>query len=208
VLTKADIVPDADDIAADIRTLTDGVEVVVTSTTTGEGIETLRSRLSRGATLALIGASGHGKSSLSNALVGADHLLTKHIRDDGKGRHTSVRRELVLVPGGGAIIDTPGLRSVGLHEAVGGMEAAFPEIARLAEGCRFTDCTHTAEPGCAVQGSVSSGAVSVRRLESWRALQAEREAMARRTEIRLRHQERKSAKQKNKHKRSDKKGQP
>ena len=208
VLTKADIVPDAYDIAEDIRQLTDGVEVFVTSTTTGVGIDELRSKLSGGATLALIGASGHGKSSLTNALVGADRLLTKQIRDDGKGRHTSVRRELVLLPGGGAIIDTPGLRSVGLHESRGGMEAAFPEIAQLADGCRFKDCTHTEEPGCAVQAAVTSGAVPVRRLESWRALQAEREAMARRTEIRMRHQERKTAKVKNKHKRADKKGQP
>jgi ribosome biogenesis GTPase len=208
ILTKADIVPDGDDIADDVRELTAGVEVFVTSTRTGDGVDALRAKLANGATLALLGASGHGKSSLTNALVGADHLLTKKIRDDGKGRHTSVRRELVLLPGGGAVIDTPGLRSVGLHESNGGMEAAFPEIARLAEACRFKDCTHTSEPGCAVQEAVASGAVAVRRLDSWRALQAEREAMAKRTAIRLRHQERKSAKLKDKHRRSGRKGQP
>lgn len=208
ILTKADIVPDGDDIGDDVRALADNVEVFVTSTTTGAGIDELRAKLDGAKTLALIGASGHGKSSLTNALVGADTLLTRRIRDDGKGRHTSVRRELVLLSGGGAVIDTPGLRSVGLHESSGGLEAAFPEISRLADACKYADCTHTREPGCAVQAAVETGAVSVRRLESWRALQAERLAMAERTEIRLRHQESKAAKLKNKHKRSDRQGHP
>lgn len=208
ILTKSDVVPDGEDIGDDVRQLADNVEVFVTSVRTGAGIDELRATIGGGQTLALIGASGHGKSSLTNALVGAQSLLTKEIRDDGKGRHTSVRRELVLLPGSGAVIDTPGLRSVGLHESAGGMEAAFPEIARLAGSCRYADCTHTSEPGCAVQDGVETGAVSVRRLESWRALQAERAAMAKRTEIRLRHQESKAAKLKRKHKRADRKGEP
>jgi ribosome biogenesis GTPase len=157
ILTKADVVPDGDDIGDDVRRLADNVEVFVTSTRSGASIEALRAKLQGHKTIALIGASGHGKSSLTNALVGADSLLTKQIRDDGKGRHTSVRRELVLLPGGGAVIDTPGLRSVGLHESSGGMEAAFPEIARLGGACRYADCTHTSEPGCAVQDGVETG---------------------------------------------------
>lgn len=193
VLTKADLVPDADLVRDDVRAIAPDLDVVVTSTATGRGIDDLTGLLEGGATLALIGASGHGKSSLTNALVGADTLATRRIRDDGKGRHTSVRRELVLVPSGGAVIDTPGLRGVGLHVSEGGMEAAFPDVAMLAERCHFTDCSHASEPGCAVRTAVDEGVLPARRLDSWRSLQREYAERDRRATVRLRHDERKHA---------------
>jgi ribosome biogenesis GTPase len=113
-------------------------------------------------------------------------LTTKEIRDDGKGRHTSVRRELVPLPGGGAIVDTPGLRVVGLHSADDGVAATFPDIEALADGCRFRDCTHTHEPGCAVLAAVDDGSLAPRRLDSWFHLQRELDWMAARKDARLR----------------------
>ena len=129
--------------------------------------------LATGATMVLVGASGHGKSTLTNTLVGADVLGTATIREDGKGRHTSVRRELLLVPGGGVVIDTPGLRGVGLQRDGGSLAAAFPDVELLMQGCRFRDCSHAAEPGCAVLAAVADGSLSVRRWESWQRLRSE-----------------------------------
>ena len=186
VLTKADLVPDAASVAEDVRVDCPGVDVVVCSTVTGEGIDDLRALLGDRGTIGMIGASGHGKSSLTNALVGADVLTTKQIRDDGKGRHTSVRRELVLLPGGGAVIDTPGLRGVGLQSAEEGLSATFPDIDALAQDCKFRDCGHDAEPGCAVQAAVEDGELSERRLDSWFKLQRELAWMASRADARLR----------------------
>jgi ribosome biogenesis GTPase / thiamine phosphate phosphatase len=172
VLTKAEQVPDAELIASDVRAVAPGVPVVVSSAVTGLGIDALRD-LVGARTIALVGASGAGKSSLVNALVGGDVLAAKEIRPDGRGRHTSVRRELVMLPSGGAVIDTPGLRGVGLLEAEEGLAAAFDDIRSLAEQCRFRDCTHQAEPGCAVVAAVEDGRLSVRRVESWRRLRSE-----------------------------------
>lgn len=179
VLTKADQVPDAHLIAEDISAVAPDVPVLVASAPTGEGIEELRALVGAG-TVALVGASGAGKSSLVNALVGTDVLRTKQIRVDGRGRHTSVRRELVLLPGGGAVIDTPGLRGVGLRDAAGGVAAAFGDIEALVARCRFRDCSHTSEPGCAVLDALADGTLAHRRLESWRKLHAETVAMDRR----------------------------
>jgi ribosome biogenesis GTPase len=136
--------------------------------------------------MALVGASGHGKSTLTNALVGAEVLTTREIRADGKGRHTTVRRELLLVPGGGAVIDTPGLRGVGLQADAGGVGRAFPDVDRLAGECRFRDCRHEAEPGCAVRRALDDGDLPVRRWESWQRLQREARRAAARTDARLR----------------------
>ncbi len=186
VLTKCDLVPDGALLADDVAAVAPGVEVVVCSTKTGEGVATLREMLGARGTMGLLGVSGHGKSSLTNALVGADVLTTKQIRDDGKGRHTSVRRELVALPGGGAVIDTPGLRGVGLQEAAAGLAATFPDIEALVERCRFNDCSHQTEPGCAVQAAVADGTLAARRLDSWSRLRREMAWMASRTDVRLR----------------------
>jgi ribosome biogenesis GTPase / thiamine phosphate phosphatase len=186
ILTKADLVTDADLLAEDVAKVAPGVTVICCSTVTGAGIERLRDTLAGRATLGLLGVSGHGKSSLTNALVGAPVLSVRSIRDDGKGRHTSVRREMLLLPSGGTVIDTPGLRGVGLQESEAGMAATFPDVVELAARCRFTDCAHQGEPGCAVQDAVATGALPVRRLDSWRRLQREAAWMAARSDARLR----------------------
>lgn len=184
VLTKADLVADADYLAEDVAPAAPGVEVILTSVPTGVGLGRLREMLRGAGTMALLGVSGHGKSSLVNALVGAEVLGTREIRRDGRGRHTSVRRELVLVPGGGALIDTPGLRGVGMLGTHDGIARTFAEVTALAASCRFDDCSHVAEPGCAVQAAVGAGALPVRRYESWCELRQEAAAAARRREVR------------------------
>lgn len=194
ILTKADLVGDSAILVEDVAALSSDVPTIATSTVSGEGIEQVRSLVADGGTIALLGASGQGKSSLVNQLVGAQTLVTRTIRDDGKGRHTSVRRELVLLPGGGSVIDTPGLRGVGLQTAGGGVEAAFPDIAALAERCRFGDCSHGAEPGCAVQAAVAEGRLPVRRLDSWRMLHVEGVSMSARESERARWQSGKRSK--------------
>ena len=186
VLTKADLVGDAEQVAEDVRAAAPGVEVICTSTVTGAGLPRIRELLGGSRTLALLGSSGHGKSSLTNALVGTDVLTTKAIRDDGRGRHTSVRRELVVLPGGGAVIDTPGLRGIGLIDAGGGLEQAFADVEELAAGCRFADCSHEGDPGCAVAAALTDGSLTLRRYESWRKLQREIAWMAARKDARLR----------------------
>lgn len=186
VLTKADLVSDAALVAEDVADVAPGVEVLVASTVTGQGLDRLRELVGGSGTLALVGASGHGKSSLANALVGAEVLRTRSIRDDGRGRHTSVRRELAVLPGGGAVVDTPGLRGVGLIDAETGLALTFADVDALAARCRFADCAHDREPGCAVTAAVADGTLGVRRFESWQRLQRELAWMARRQDARAR----------------------
>ena len=186
VLTKADLVADAEYVRDDVSTAAPDVEVVCTSTVTGAGTARLRELVDGSRTLALLGASGHGKSSLVNALAGAEVLGTREIRQDGRGRHTSVRRELVLLPGGGAVIDTPGLRGVGLTGTGGGLASTFADVEALVARCRFRDCSHSSEPGCAVRDALASGSLAVRRYESWAELHREAEQTTRRSEARLR----------------------
>jgi ribosome biogenesis GTPase / thiamine phosphate phosphatase len=197
VLTKADLAADAEYIAADMAAVAPGVDVLVTSAVTGEGMDRLRELAAPGRTLALIGQSGVGKSTLVNALTGEDTVLVSDIGVRGKGRHTTVRRELVPLPGGALLLDTPGLRGVGVigasESARGGdpgLAKAFPEIEALAQECRFTDCSHTSEPGCAVLEAVADGTLPERRLESWRKLMKEAAWIARRGDVRARNEER------------------
>jgi ribosome biogenesis GTPase / thiamine phosphate phosphatase len=186
VLTKSDLVGDAEAVAEDVARAAPGADVLVCSATTGEGLEAVRELVAGDATVALLGSSGAGKSSLVNALAGVELLDVQNIRDDGKGRHTSVRRELIVLPGGGVIIDTPGLRGIGLQESGEGLAAAFPDITALASQCKFKDCVHITEPGCAVQAALEDGSLPVRRYESWTKLQREAAFMARRNDLRLR----------------------
>lgn len=186
LLTKADLVEDGDDVASDVRRLAPDVEVVQVSTVTGQGLDRIRELVAGRGTMALVGTSGHGKSSLTNALVGAEVLSTRAIRDDGRGRHTSVRRELVLLPGGGAVIDTPGLRSVGLLDGEDGLAHTFADVEALAASCRFDDCAHSTEPGCAVKAALDDGSLPLRRWESWQQLQREAAVMSLRREARAR----------------------
>jgi ribosome biogenesis GTPase len=186
VLTKSDLAPDAALLEEDVAGIAPGVEVVRASTVTGEGVARLRRLLDGRLTMALVGASGHGKSSLTNALVGAEVLTTRAIRADGRGRHTSVRRELVVLPGGGAVIDTPGLRGIGLIDAAEGIAHAFTDVEALLSRCRFADCSHTSEPGCAVVEALEDGTLSHRRFESWQRMQREVAWMTARKDARLR----------------------
>ena len=188
VLTKADLVADPQAVARAAARLAPAVEVLTVDAPAGTGLEPLLARLAGGATIALLGASGAGKSTLLNALVGTSAMATRALRPDGKGRHTTVTRELHPVPGGGAVIDTPGLRSIGLT-GTGCLDDVFAEILELAQDCRFADCAHGTEPGCAVLAAVESGDLPGRRLESYRALLRESARQLARTDARLRAEE-------------------
>jgi ribosome biogenesis GTPase / thiamine phosphate phosphatase len=189
VLTKADLVKDADAIADDLRTAAPGVDVVTVSTATADGFAPLEPHLLRGRTFCLVGRSGAGKSTLVNALLGEQRFATTDIRADGKGRHTTSFRELVVLPRGGVLIDTPGLRGVGLWLSGDGLDRAFADVEALTQTCRFSDCRHESEPGCAVLAAVDDGSLDERRLQSWRKLQREAQWIARRTDARLRAEE-------------------
>lgn len=174
VLTKADLSPDAEAARSAVEGVAPGVDVHVTSTVADEGIGELEEYLSGGGTIALIGPSGSGKSTLVNALAGEDIRATREVRlSDGRGRHTTVSRELIPLPGGGLVIDTPGLRAVGMWDSAEGLAQTFSDIEELALGCRFRDCRHEDEPGCAVRAAVEQGELPSRRLTSFRELQAE-----------------------------------
>lgn len=186
VLTKADLVTDAEAVAEDVAAAARGVPVLPVSVVDGRGLDLLRTSMRPHRTLALLGASGVGKSSLVNALVGTAVLGIREIRADGRGRHTTVRREVVILPGGGSMIDTPGLRGVGLMGGDGALAKTFPEVADLVGQCRFNDCGHESEPGCAVQAALADGRLAVRRWESWQKLQREQRWIAARTDARVR----------------------
>jgi len=187
VLTKADLVARPELLVAEVADLAPGCAVLPVASLAGEGVDDVRTLADGGRTMALLGASGVGKSSLLNALVGATAMRTRELRTDGKGRHTTVTRELHPLPGGGAVIDTPGLRSVGLA-GTEQLQDVFAEVDALAAGCRFADCAHTVEPGCAVLAAVDAGELTARRLDSYRRLQREAEYQASRTDARLRAQ--------------------
>jgi len=174
ILTKADV---GEDIEYQRGLATDAapnVDVIVESAVTGRGIDEVRERIGPGVTAALLGASGVGKSTLVNRLLGEESQDTREVRKgDDKGRHTTVAREMLLLPGGGVLVDTPGMRGIGLWDASDGIASAFPDIDALATTCRFRDCTHESEPGCAVIAAVEAGSLPLRRLESYRVLQAE-----------------------------------
>ncbi|MER6478723.1 ribosome small subunit-dependent GTPase A [Streptomyces filamentosus] len=199
VLSKADLVPDPvvlSHLVEDVQGTAPGVEVVPISSATGEGVDTLRAIVSGGTTV-LLGVSGAGKSTLANALVGEDVMTVQAARDvDGKGRHTTTTRNLFVLPGGGVLIDTPGLRGVGLWDAESGVGQTFAEIEELAAECRFHDCSHQAEPGCAVAAALEEGTLSVRRLESYHKLLRENQRLVAKTDARLRHEIRKDWKRK------------
>ena len=189
VLTKADLAPDADAIADDLRAAAPGIDVVAVTAARPDGYSALQAHLVPGRTFCLVGRSGAGKSTLANALLGEDRFAVTDIRSDGKGRHTTTFRELVTLPGGAVLIDTPGLRGVGLWLGGDGLDRAFSDIEDLALSCRFSDCGHHTEPGCAVQAALDDGTLAERRLQSWRKLQREAAWMARRTDARLRAEE-------------------
>jgi ribosome biogenesis GTPase len=178
VLTKVDLA--AADVYAELDERLVGVDVIASSVVTGVGVEEVLAVLRPDKTAVLLGPSGAGKSSLANALLGGDVLATAEVRGaDHRGRHTTTSRQLLAVPGGGVIIDTPGIRSLGLASD-GGLDAAFPEIEELATQCRFSDCRHDVEPNCAVLAAIEERRLDPARFTSYRKLQREMEDLARR----------------------------
>jgi ribosome biogenesis GTPase len=181
VVTKVDL--DTEGYVEELRDRLVGVDVVATSSATGVGIDALATALQPCLTAVLLGPSGAGKSTLANALLGTEELATAAVRDgDHRGRHTTTSRQLVVVPSGGVLIDTPGLRSLGLTGDGAGMTAAFTDIAELAAECRFTDCRHEREPGCAVTEAAESSELDPERLKSYRKLERELAFERRRTD--------------------------
>jgi len=190
VLSKADLVSgdDLDDAIERLEPACVGVDLLVISAPTGTGLDDVTRYFRRGRTVALLGSSGAGKSTLANHLTGAS-LASGSVREgDHRGRHTTTHRELVALPGGGVLIDSPGLREVGLWEGDSGVARTFPEITALIDRCRFPDCTHRREPGCAVTAAVAEGKISEERLASWRKLRREIDRLAARDDPALRQQ--------------------
>ena len=185
VVTKCDLSHGAAALVAEVAENAPGVEVVGVSSLTGEGIDELRSYVADGRTACLLGPSGVGKSTLVNALVGAEVLETDRVRRDGKGRHTTTRRELIALPSGGALLDTTGLRGAGLWSDEEAIERTFADVEELAAQCRFGDCAHVTEPDCAVLAAIDTGQLPGRRLEAWRKLRREAQWMAARADARL-----------------------
>jgi ribosome biogenesis GTPase / thiamine phosphate phosphatase len=185
VLTKTDLSEDVGGAVAEVAAIAFGVPVHAISAPNGRGVEELRDYLAGNRTAVLLGSSGVGKSTIVNALLGAETSETQEVRDDGRGRHTTTRRELHLVPGGGILLDTPGIRELQLWDAEEGLGEAFEDVEELAAACRFADCAHEGEPGCAVRQALATGALPSERYESYRKLQRELDALAARQDARL-----------------------
>ena len=189
VLTKADLSADLAVARAAVESAALGADVLVTSALTGDGIQPLLEYISDHRTAVLVGPSGAGKSTLINSLLGEQRQATREVRvSDGRGMHTTVTRELIQMqmPGGGVLIDTPGLRAFGLTGSEEGIASVFPEIEQASRSCRFRDCTHNDEPGCAVQAAVESGMLPPERLASYHKLMREAQTAAAKVDVRLR----------------------
>lgn len=186
VLTKRDLALDPDALTDAARAAAPGASVVAVSAPRGDGLDALAVHLRAGATVALIGSSGAGKSTLLNALAGAEVMSTGGLRErDERGRHTTTHRELVRLPSGALLIDTPGMRELGMWEVDEGVSLAFDDVAALAEECRFRDCAHAGEAGCAVAEALAEGALSEARFASYQKLAREAAFQARRSDPRL-----------------------
>jgi len=189
VLTKADRVDDPWEPVAEVEAVAIGVPVHVVSAVTGQGCDALRVRIQPGTTAVLLGSSGVGKSTLVNRFAGRELMAVTDTRaDDDEGRHTTTHRELIRLPGGGVVIDPPGLRELQPWDAEG-IDAAFADVEELAGECRFNDCSHTREPDCAVLAAVDDGTLPAERLHSWRKLQKELRQIAMRHDHLLRKEE-------------------
>ena len=191
LLTKADLCDDVESRVYEVESVAFGVPVHPVSAPHGDGVDIVRSYVPPGRTAALLGSSGVGKSTLVNTLVGTELLAVREIREDGRGRHTTTHRQLVPLPEGGLMLDTPGMRELQLWDADSGIEAAFQDLESLAGECRFADCSHGREPGCAVRAALADGTLDVERFESWRKLQRELERLARKQDGRARSDARK-----------------
>jgi ribosome biogenesis GTPase len=190
VLNKADLADSLETRIAQVAALAPGAAVVAISALAGDGLAALAPWLAPGRTVALIGSSGVGKSTLANALLGESRQATGDVReDDSRGRHTTTRRELLVLPSGALLLDTPGMRELQLWGEDSGVDGAFPDIAGLARQCRFRDCAHEGEPGCAVLAALESGELDPARLASWRKLKRELRWLETRVDARARAEE-------------------
>jgi ribosome biogenesis GTPase len=186
VLTKPDLCPDVAGALLEVDPIAYGVPVHVVNGLTGEGVEALLPYLDGHCTVALLGSSGVGKSTIVNHLGGGELMVTGEIGDDGRGRHTTRHRELVVLPGGGLVLDTPGLRELQLWDVGEGLEQTFDDVAAVAARCRFGDCRHDSEPGCAVRDALRTGELRRDRYESWQKLQRELARLERKLDGRVR----------------------
>lgn len=177
VLTKSDLCDDLDNKLSEISSVAIGVDVLVTTSVEENGYKELLPFISEGKTVAFIGSSGVGKSTLINRLLGQEYLKTNGLRNDDKGRHTTTRRELFLLPSGGMVIDTPGMRELGMWDNDTGIERTFADIEELAAQCKFRNCTHTSEPGCAIRRALELGELQTDRWQSYQKLKAENDYM-------------------------------
>jgi ribosome biogenesis GTPase len=191
VVNKRDLAADPTHELAEVEAVTIGVPLHAVSAATGEGLEALDASLGRGRTVALLGSSGVGKSTLVNRLCGRELLVTAETNADGRGRHTTSHRELVPLPSGALLIDTPGMRELQLWADEDVLDTTFAEIADVAASCRFSDCSHEHEPGCAVRSALADGMLAQERFDSYRKLQRELRALEVRKDARLRAEARK-----------------
>jgi len=173
VLTKADLCENIDQKLCAVRSVAIGTDILVTSAMESDGYQEIAEYLKPGCTASFIGSSGVGKSTLINRLLGEDRLQTNEIRMDDRGRHTTTSRELLLLPNGGIVIDTPGMRELGMWDVSAGFEKSFNDVEALFGKCKFRNCTHTSEPGCAVYEAIANGELSLERWDSYRKLKAE-----------------------------------
>ncbi len=190
LLSKADLADDVDTTLAGVAGVAAGAAVLVVSSFDGRGVEAVQARIGPGRTAAFVGSSGVGKSTLLNRLAGEERAAVQAIRaGDARGRHTTTRRQIHLLPGGGLVLDTPGMREIALWDG-DGLEQSFADVDELATRCRFSDCAHRAEPGCAVQAAIRSGALGSDRLAAWDKLQKEARHHERKVDALARDEER------------------
>ena len=173
VLTKADLCGDVAQKRLEVESVAVGVPILVVSSMAQDGYAQILPYITAGRTVAFVGSSGVGKSTLINRLLGEERLATGGLRSDDKGHHTTTHRELLLLPNGAMVIDTPGMRELGMWDAASGVEQTFADIEALAARCRFRDCAHTGEPGCAVRAALQSGELDAGRWQSYQKLMAE-----------------------------------
>lgn len=177
VLTKSDLCPDTESKTAEAQSVAPGVDVLTVSSLDGD-IDAVAKYILPGKTVAFIGSSGVGKSTLINKLSGTERIATREIGNDGKGRHTTTHRELIELSNGAFVVDTPGMREIGMWDSGDGIETAFADIEKLSRGCKYANCTHTSEPGCAVRKALESGTLDPARLASYRKLKNENDYAA------------------------------
>ena len=190
ILSKADLVDDPTPVLAEVERIAVGAAILTVSAIDGRGMDEIRARIGSGRTVAFVGSSGVGKTTLLNRLAGEDRAVVKEIReDDARGRHTTTRRQLHILPDGGMVLDTPGMRELALWDP-DGVEQSFPEIDELVTNCRFGNCRHNGEPGCAIAAALASGSLEPGRLEAWNKLEREARHQLRRVDALARAQER------------------